>query len=233
MTAFASDNPSAPRRGAGRPRHSGRSGSTAPREEILDAVARLFVTQGVAATSTREIADAVGIRQSSLYYHFPSGKDEILGDLLERTVRPTVEKINQLEQLSVCPATMLYLLVILDIRTLGATQHNTAFLARLPEVTRSEAYAGYASIRQELAEGYERFGRKVEALSPGFAPSPLNLGHQLLQMVEVVITFRKNGTPVDAAAIAASCLRICGATTEQITSAATSASDVLEDLDGS
>lgn len=50
----------------------------APREEILDAAAGLFVDRGFEGTSTREIAEAVGIRQASVYYHFPSGKDEIL-----------------------------------------------------------------------------------------------------------------------------------------------------------
>ena len=61
----------------GRPRknNSRRRGNTA-REEILDASAELFTTQGFATTSTHQIADAVGIRQASLYYHFPS-KTEI------------------------------------------------------------------------------------------------------------------------------------------------------------
>ena len=57
----------------GRPRKNSprRRGSTA-REEILDASSELFTTQGFANTSTHQIAEAVGIRQASLYYHFPS-----------------------------------------------------------------------------------------------------------------------------------------------------------------
>lgn len=72
--------------GPGRPRHQqpSRPGATA-REEILDAAAELFTTKGFASTSTRSIADAVGIRQSSLYHHFKT-KDDILEDLLEGTV---------------------------------------------------------------------------------------------------------------------------------------------------
>lgn len=70
----------------GRPRKNSprRRGSTA-REEILDASAELFTTQGFATTSTHQIADAVGIRQASLYYHFPS-KTEIFLTLLQSTV---------------------------------------------------------------------------------------------------------------------------------------------------
>ena len=72
--------------GPGRPRKQqpSRPGATA-REEILDAAAELFTTQGYATTSTRSIAEAVGIRQSSLYHHF-STKDDILEVLLAGTV---------------------------------------------------------------------------------------------------------------------------------------------------
>ena len=72
--------------GRGRPRleQSRRPGKTA-REEILDAAAELFTTHGYANTSTRRIADAVGVRQASLYHHFAT-KDDILDALLAGTV---------------------------------------------------------------------------------------------------------------------------------------------------
>lgn len=202
----------------------------APREEILGASAHLFVGQGFARTSTREIADLVGIRQASLYYHFPSGKDEILGELLDRTVRPTVEKMDRIEQLASCPMTQLYLLALLDVDTLLVAEHNTAFLGSLPEVTRSAAYVDYAAARRALGDRYECLGRQVEALGANTSPSPLKLGNQLLQMVEIVIVWRRAGIPVTAAGIAASCLRICGASTAQVEDAAAAASDLLEDL---
>ena len=65
--------------GAGRPRLSTkkRPGDTA-REEILDASAELFTTRGFTNTSTRVIAEAVGLRQASLYHHFAT-KDGATG----------------------------------------------------------------------------------------------------------------------------------------------------------
>jgi AcrR family transcriptional regulator len=83
----------------GRPRLVPSNTAAPPREQVLHAAAQLFVTKGFAATSTREIADKVGIRQASLYYHF-TGKDEILAELLERSVRPTVDRVDQIEQLT-------------------------------------------------------------------------------------------------------------------------------------
>lgn len=56
-------------RGPGRPRISGRTVTTGTaREEILDQAARLFTEHGYSATSTRDIAEACGVRQASLYY---------------------------------------------------------------------------------------------------------------------------------------------------------------------
>lgn len=148
----------------GRPRHIQAPDSVlSARDQILDAAARLFVYQGFAATSTREIADRVGIRQASLYYHFASGKDEILGELLQQSVRPTVDKVAQIDGMCPpeAPETALYVLMLLDVRTLAALPHNTGFLARLPEVTRSPAYEPYDKTRRGLEDAYERLGRQV------------------------------------------------------------------------
>jgi DNA-binding transcriptional regulator YbjK len=40
-----------------------------PHEEIVDAAAEVFTQQGCAATSTRAIAEAVGVKQASLSSH--------------------------------------------------------------------------------------------------------------------------------------------------------------------
>lgn len=40
------------------------------REEIINTAARLFSERGFVAVSVRDIADAVGCKQSALYYHF-------------------------------------------------------------------------------------------------------------------------------------------------------------------
>ena len=41
-------------------------------EEIIDAAARVFAARGYHGASTQDIADLLGIRQASLYYHVPS-----------------------------------------------------------------------------------------------------------------------------------------------------------------
>ena len=52
------------------------------RQRILDAALELFARQGFAATSVRELARAVGLRESSLYNHF-AGKEAIFRALVD------------------------------------------------------------------------------------------------------------------------------------------------------
>lgn len=51
------------------------------RERLLSAALELFADKGFAATSVREIADAVGIRDSAIYAHF-DGKQALLDTLM-------------------------------------------------------------------------------------------------------------------------------------------------------
>ena len=87
---------------AGRPRLTTqrRPGTTA-RDEILDAAGELFTTLGYTGTSTRTIAEAVGIRQASLYHYFKT-KDDILCALLSQTVTPTLMVIDVLARHRAC-----------------------------------------------------------------------------------------------------------------------------------
>lgn len=211
-----------------------------PREEILDAAARLFVDLGVAATSTRDIADAVGIRQSSMYYHFPSGKDEILADLLQRSIRPTLDKIEKLETLGtetdVEPDVLLYLLVTLDVRTLAQAPHNAGVLAVLPEVQCKEVFGPFGTARQNLANAYARLGAQV--INNGDTTSGPSadefLGDLLLELVEVVIGMRSNGHRINQnieSIIATSCLYACGADQSRIDKAAARAGGLVGSLE--
>jgi TetR/AcrR family transcriptional regulator, cholesterol catabolism regulator len=65
-----------------------------PRERILRVAADLFMNQGYAATSVREIGQRAGISQSALYHHIES-KAHLLRALHERFI---VEMLGQLRE---------------------------------------------------------------------------------------------------------------------------------------
>jgi AcrR family transcriptional regulator len=50
---------------------------TSTAERLLDTAAKLFWTKGYASTTTREIAELLGVRKASLYHHI-SGKEDLL-----------------------------------------------------------------------------------------------------------------------------------------------------------
>ena len=73
-----SDADSAPTRPRGRPRKTVQERDDGNRrQELLNAAARLFRDKGFSATSTRDIAGAVGMHSGSPFYHFKS-KDALL-----------------------------------------------------------------------------------------------------------------------------------------------------------
>lgn len=82
-------SPPAQRR-RGRP-PKGTRGDT--RQELLDAALRLFAQQGYAATTVRQIADEVGIRDSAIYAHFES-KSELLDALVQEAGPSSVDDLG-------------------------------------------------------------------------------------------------------------------------------------------
>ena len=144
----------------GRPRknNSRRRGNTA-REEILDASAELFTTQGFATTSTHQIADAVGIRQASLYYHFPS-KTEIFLALLTSTVTPSTALAAKFEEIDVPAPLRLWALTAAECRLLLSTRWNVGRLYQLP-VASSPEFSEYHQQRTQLQAVFRSIAAKI------------------------------------------------------------------------
>lgn len=214
----------------GRPRHVPGDALTDPRAAIRDAATRLFVTKGFADTSTREIAEAVGIRQASLYYHY-AGKDEIIAEVVRETIRPTLDAIEHIEELTDDPETALYLLVLLDVKTLADAPHNSGLLGLLPDV--AKVLPELRAERAELANQYARLGARI-APARIVAPFGGRWGHQLLQQVEGVITWISGGDfdhGRSGDAIAGSVLRICAANEVEIKQARALAHELWPELE--
>lgn len=77
------------------------------RERILREASALFAQRGYAGTSTRDIAAAVGIRQPSLFHHFPS-KAAIADALLEYGIGTTLAQARRVASTDETAAVRLY-----------------------------------------------------------------------------------------------------------------------------
>lgn len=151
--------------GVGRPRASGATASSQDaKRAVLGAAAELFTTTGYSATTTRAIAELAGLRQASLYYHFPA-KEDILFALLAETVRPSLEVARVLLGTGTDVGARLWALAYSDIRLLGTAQHNLGALYLLPEVA-APSMATFRTERAELKAAY----RALIDLIPDEAP---------------------------------------------------------------
>lgn len=57
------------------------------RETVLDGAEQLFVMRGYTSVTLKHIADKLGIKQASLYYHFPLGKEDVYVEVMLRYLK--------------------------------------------------------------------------------------------------------------------------------------------------
>lgn len=119
---------------SGRPRLEPReSSSESPAVEILVEASRLFAQKGFASTTTREIAQAAGMQQPSLFYWFPT-KWAILNKLVESAIVETVKLALDLRARDGRALTRLYTLLLFDTRQMCSSPYDLSFLAGAPEL---------------------------------------------------------------------------------------------------
>ncbi len=201
-------------RRVGRPRAAQRPDSgLEPREELLAAAAELFTTLGYAATSTRAVAERAGMRQASMY-HYVSGKEGLLAELLESTVTPSLAYARELLADDATPAeSRLWELCRADVEVLCGGPHNLGVLYLLPEV-RTEGFAGFHAVRAELKDAYRQL-LAATAAGSALAKGELDLRTDLVfGLIEGVILVHRSDPerPVSAfaEATADAALRIAG-----------------------
>ena len=139
----------------GRPRAVESTLNIEPVEHILLEAGRLFTEQGFRGTTTREIAEAAGLRQGSLYHYF-ARKDDILAELLDRTVEAPLQMAPLIDVAGASGAARLWALTFLDVRNYCSGPCNLALLSRLPDAQRPR-FSEFWEKRQRLQDWYGRY----------------------------------------------------------------------------
>ena len=164
--------------GAALPRPPSKSEAT--RQSILHAAAGLFRQQGYAAVSLRDIAEAVGMKTGSLYYHF-SSKESLVEEILAlgtqgaldaskaavEALGPAADPVDKLEAVVLAHTRFLH-----DEADFASA--NLKILAQVPpqirerHVRQDREYGHYVSgIIDEIAA--------THGLAPGIDPSVLRM----------------------------------------------------------
>ena len=118
-----------------------RADPTPTRQRILLEASRLFARKGFHGTSTREIAEAVSIRQPSLFYHFPS-KASIMAELIDASDGQAAAVAQEQAAAEGSAALRLYRYLIWDI----------AYICRCPyDLTSAEMVLGEPAFADKRA----------------------------------------------------------------------------------
>jgi len=115
------------RASVGRPRVSDISPSENPRQDIVEAAARLFSTKGLANVSVREIAAEAGLKKASFYYYFAS-KDAIIDAMIEGLLDPALATQKRLGKADLSDAARLYLYLREDTVALCSAPYDCTWL---------------------------------------------------------------------------------------------------------
>lgn len=119
-----------------------------PVDEILRAAGHLFAERGVAATTMTELAAAVGLRQSSLYYYF-ARKEEVVAALVARANVVPLALLGRIEAAGGPPAVRLYRFVRADTVALCDLPWDINEVHRIAARDR-DGFAGYWRERRTL-----------------------------------------------------------------------------------
>ncbi len=136
---------------------SGGGSKSATRERILYEASNLFARRGYHATTTRLIADAVGIRQPSLFHHFKS-KAGIIEALLSWDLDQIVPFTVALASGKGSAAVRLYRYLVHDITHLATAPYNLSALYG-EDVIGDPALANWSRKRSRLHAAVERIVR--------------------------------------------------------------------------
>jgi AcrR family transcriptional regulator len=201
----------------------------------LEAAAGFFSEQGYAATSTRRIALAVGIKQASLYYHF-ANKEDILARLLEGTVQPSLSFANRLARSGHPPHVQLYALTRFDVALLLSGRWNVGALYQLPEV-RADRFEEFRRERGRLRDAY---GRRIAAGIRDevfhHVESPKVITKLVFALAESVISMRDDYPIPDplrlSNTVAAACLRLLSCSEDDVAEAVSQSARLLDHTKG-
>lgn len=150
-------------------------------QDLLDAAAALFCTVGYTATSTYAIAERAGVRQASMYHHFPN-KHAMLLELLLGTVRPSLANADRLGSLPAPATARLWALCHADVELLCAPRENLGALYLLPELA-DDRFAEFRRLHAALRLRYAELVRAVPGVPATEATALAGLAFGLVESV--------------------------------------------------
>jgi AcrR family transcriptional regulator len=169
------------------------------RDRIMYEAAELFARQGYHGTTTRQIADAVGIRQPSLFHHF-ANKAAIVAAILDWDLDLALTRVESIAAEPSSPAVRLFKYLRTDVTHLASAPFNLSGLYT-EEVISSPHFAPWARRRDRLHDVVEAIVREGMASGELVTTDSNIVRHAIGGILVRVLTIHSGGRgPIDALA---------------------------------
>ncbi len=130
------------------------------RETILQQARQLFVEQGYAATSIKQIAKAAGCATSALYYYFEEGKPQILRGVVRASTDDTLQLVERVQE-ATSLADLLQRFGETILNSMPELITNSSWLqmefVRLPEEEKQYVQTMFTTLHRFLSSQIARF----------------------------------------------------------------------------
>ncbi len=165
------------------------------RELVLNAAEQLFASRGYVAVTLKDIANRLGMKQASLYYHVPGGKEDLFVEVMLRHLerrRKALEQIILME-----PQSLKDCLTRVGNWLLSQPPLNAIRMIRsdLPELAPEKASHLEQEMRRciycPVEEIFTRYQHQLRG-DAGF------IGGTFLAAVEALHTFKRYGSRTEA-----------------------------------
>ncbi len=138
----------------GRPRARPVDEAESAPDAILRAARTLFRQQGLKATTTRQIADAAGLRQPTIFHYFPN-KLEIVREIASQALAPELAFLEAEAERSADPPERLYRYAHFVVTNLVSNPYVIGSPLQFPELTPeafNDFFTGYERIFEALKD---------------------------------------------------------------------------------
>ncbi|HEY1241219.1 MAG TPA: TetR family transcriptional regulator [Bryobacteraceae bacterium] len=164
-------------------------------QRLLDAAASLFASKGYGATSTREIATALGIQKASLYYHIGS-KEELLYGICKSSLEQIRSDVETALAAVSDPLDRIAALICAHVESLLRDQEKHSVAVAEMHLLSPERLAQV----QLLRDNYENLVRSVleEAYSAGVLRRDIHVKYLSLSLLGLMnrleVWYKRGGT---------------------------------------
>lgn len=177
---------------------SKKANQNSSKKAVLDVAEQLFTPRGYRAVTLKHIADKLGIKQASLYYHFPLGKQDLYVEVMLRHLESRLTSLERLIARS--EQTLQNCLLEVGVWLIQQPPLNGGrmILSDLPELSPDRAaQLEEAMYRCAFAPIEALFIQYQHQLKDQFQTDLGFIGGTFLSSLESLYTFRKYGSKTD------------------------------------